>query len=96
MELSFVPPMDASSAARTLPPSAGVTGAWDFTSIPDPVRLRSEGITLRCENDVADTVLLDWCKRANECLRFLTATAPSRIWIWQEQCFRSCWHSRRS
>jgi extracellular factor (EF) 3-hydroxypalmitic acid methyl ester biosynthesis protein len=83
MDLSFAPLSEASR--MDLSATGAVTRALDFRSIPDPLRLRIEGIELRSKRHAPESTVVDWCEHAHDCLSFLAATDPSRIWIWQEQ-----------
>jgi len=58
-----------------------------FASLPDPIELRAEGVTLLSQPTAPQAVVFNWCKRTHECLHFLATTDPARIWIWQEQVF---------
>src|SRR5262249_42711567 len=40
---------------------------------------------LGSDRNAPESAIVDWCERAHDCLCFLAATDPSRIWIWQEQ-----------
>lgn len=83
MDLSFAPISEASK--MDLSAIGAVTRALDIRSIPDPLRLRIEGIELGSDRNAPESAIVDWCERAHDCLCFLAATDPSRIWIWQEQ-----------
>ena len=85
MDLSLAPSLNGWSAGRWLPQLEVDTCSFDFASIPDPLRLRHEGVVIRRNEDAPEDAVSDWCDRAHQCLRFLAATDPSRIWIWQEQ-----------
>jgi hypothetical protein len=85
MDLSLAPSLNGWSAGRWLPQLEVDTCLFDFASIPDPLRLRHEGVVIRRNEDATEGAVSDWCDRAHQCLRFLAATDPSRIWIWQEQ-----------
>jgi hypothetical protein len=85
MDLSLAPSLNGWSAGRWLPQLEVDTCSFDFVSIPDPLRLRHEGVVIRRNEDAPEDAVSDWCDRAHQCLRFLAATDPSRIWIWQEQ-----------
>lgn len=85
MDFSLAPSLDGWSALGCVTELQSERQSFDFASIPDPLRLRHEGIAIQQNEDAPENVLSDWCKRANECLHFLAATDPSRIWIWQEQ-----------
>ena len=83
MDLSFAPISEASK--MDLSAIGAVTRALDIRSIPDPLRLQIEGIELRSKRDAPESEVVVWCERAHDCLSFLAATDPCRIWIWQEQ-----------
>lgn len=83
MDMSLVAELDGTGAAPNV--SATAASAPSFPSIPDPLRLRDEGIAIASDENAPDAVVSAWCRRAQECLRFLAATDPSRTWIWQEQ-----------
>jgi hypothetical protein len=83
MDMWLVAELDGSGAAPNV--SATAMSVSSFPSIPDPLRLRAEGIAIASEENAPDAVVSAWCGRAQECLSFLAATDPSRTWIWQEQ-----------
>jgi hypothetical protein len=61
------------------------TLAGTVIRLPDPVQLGLEGAALQSQESAPHRLIADWCKRAQECLYFLAATDPARIWIWQDQ-----------
>jgi hypothetical protein len=84
MAPSLASPLDGWSAVPGLLSTALTEWA---TSLPDPIQLRLEGVALQSQETAPDPAIAYWCKRAHECLNFLAATDPARIWIWQEQVF---------
>ena len=71
MDLSLAPSLNGWSAGRWLPQLEVDTCSFDFASIPDPLRLRHEGVVIRPNEDAPEDAVSDWCDRAHQCLRFL-------------------------
>jgi hypothetical protein len=85
MVVSYAHSTEALKMGQGLPAIGPVVRTLDVSRIPDPFQLQIEGIGLKSDGDLPDGAVFDWCERAHDCLSFLAATDPSRIWIWQEQ-----------
>jgi hypothetical protein len=59
--------------------------AGPVISLRDPIELHLKGAALQPDETAPRGVIAEWCQQAQECLQFLAATDPARIWIWQEQ-----------
>ena len=91
MDLSLAPSLNGWSAGRWLPQLEVDTCSFDFASIPDPLRLRHEGVVIRRNEDAPEDAVSDWCDRAHQSLQLILRESGSG----RSRCFRSCLHSRR-
>ncbi len=82
MGISLASALDGWSAAPGLLATAL---AAPVISLPDPIELHLKGAALQSDETAPHGVIAEWCEQTQECLRFLAATDPARIWIWQEQ-----------